>query len=308
MQKLFTNKETLIFILCTGLAFIFWLFSALSRSYTHVFPFSVNYSNIPDKKILIHFSDKEIWATTQASGWEVLANQLNIGPATINIDLSNYQGRSYLLARNKIGEVNKQLGEKFKVLSLKPDTIFFSLDEITEKKLPIRLNKDIKLKKQFDIAGEIEIKPDSILVQGGKSILTKIHYWETDTLTQQEVIDNINTSISLKEMQGVQLSRKKVEVSIPIEEHTEGIIEIPISIVNAPENNKVAVFPKKIKVYYLVPLSKYEQVNQSMFKSSVDYNQIQQERAELLVSLTPNTELLKNIRYHPKMVEYLVYE
>ena len=59
-----------------------------------------------------------------------------------------------------------------------------------------------------------------------------------------------------------------------VEKFTEGKAEIPVEVINVPDNLNLAYFPKSVVVYYQVNLEEFEKVGASDFSVVCDYKSV----------------------------------
>ena len=90
-----------------------------------------------------------------------------------------------------------------------------------------------------------------------------------------------------------------------VEKYTEAIANVKI---NNNTDNKLRLFPDKVKIKYIVYLSDYNIINENSFTVNIDANDITPENNSLPVYLVDYPNNTRIISIEPKEVEYIITE
>ena len=128
------------------------------------------------------------------------------------------------------------------------------------------------------------------------AVITKDGY-KTKTLTA-----------NIQKPQGVNINRKSVSLTIPVEMCTEKEIKVPISIENLPRNINIRTFPNEVKIRFSVGLSHYNSVTEKTFSAILDYNDIilNPDKSTATLQLDYTSGYIFNIQLNPSEVEYII--
>jgi YbbR domain-containing protein len=129
--------------------------------------------------------------------------------------------------------------------------------------------------------------------------------------TEHKQLENITqtlvTTIPLKKHHSqLQYSEKKVKITIPVEQFTEGEVKKELVVKNLPDSIVLRTFPRTIHITYLVGLSNYENVIPELFKVTVDYNDIEKDSERIPVKVEKAPDYLKSYSYSPHKVDYII--
>ncbi len=97
-----------------------------------------------------------------------------------------------------------------------------------------------------------------------------------------------------------------MDCAIELEKYTEVQLNIPIEVLSLPDTLLMQTFPSRIKFTCNVGLSKYDWVNNNLFRAVVDYSTVDEQKKELVVSIQNIPSFLINYDYYPKTVEFLI--
>lgn len=311
IRKFIFNKNTAIFIPAIFIAALFWLLTALTRTYNGTLEFPIKYINPPKDKVVISPLPEKITFSVRTSGWEILSNSFQKNQFPIVINIEALRNKSFLVTGQNMGIFTEHVPPEMVIYKLSPDTIYFEFDETQMIRVPIRFNADLTYKKQYNLGEKISIFPDSVSLTGPLSIIKLKKYWNTEKLVKGEINKSIRQKIKLAEPDNnlITLSEKEVEVSIPVEEFTEGNVEIPIEIINQKKNIQVVIFPKSVKIYYNVSLKKYQMVKPHLFEASVDLSGIDIFAVNMAeVKITHHPSFANVLNHSPNMVEFIIYK
>lgn len=303
------RKRFLVLVICLLIAIAAWLFMALNNKYVYTAKTVLKYENIPHKKAFHPLQADTVDLQVEGTGWQLLFARLRIKPQSITISLEKLNNRNFILFSEQLYNVNRQLETSQRIISVKPDTLYFDFSEKTVKRVPVKLVSKITFANQYGIASPIEITPDYVTISGPEKELKKIQEWQTDTLKLNDVQASSKTILGMTQskMKNVTIFPATVEVKIPVDEFTEKIVEVPLIIINNREYLNVKLFPRKVSVTFLVALSKYNLVNEEFIEAAVDINEwkvLKHDRLSVKILRFP--EFCKLIRITPAKVDFII--
>jgi YbbR domain-containing protein len=303
------RKRFLVLITCLFLAIAGWLFLALSNKYVYMAKTVLVYTSAPQKKAFHPLQSDTVDLLVEGTGWQLLFARLRVSPPSISISLEKLNNRNYILFSEQLYSVNNQLETSQKIISVRPDTLYFDFSKRTVKKVPVRLVSNLSFLKQFGISDEIELNPGYVTVSGPQEELGKIAEWKTDTLKLQDIQRPVVTRVHMKQnvFKNVNIFPSSVEVKLPVDEFTEKTLEVPLKIVNNTDYYNVRLYPKKVKVTFMVALSSYQQVNEEFVEASVDISEWKfQKHEQLTVKLTRFPDYCKLVKVAPEKVDFII--
>lgn len=235
---------------------------------------------------------------------------------TITINLSNYLSSEESKANNKVDIsfleiINTFIAKKTSELTpteTQPLSFSSAFKILNTKNVPILLKENIKVESQYIFVDSIKIIPNNITILGPQSSLDTIQaiyvkplhdtYNKSNKITSELIIPNpfvINTN-------------NNVEISFLIDKSTEKSFDIPITLINVPENINIRTFPTSINIKFSVGIQNYNNVLPSMFEANIDYNTISNvSKTTQKVNIQYNSNIyITNLTSTPKEVEYVI--
>lgn len=266
------RRRISIFFVCLFLAFGAWVFFALSNRYVYQVQSLVRFVNIPENKAFSLLQSDTIKLKVEGTGWQLLFSKLKINPHSVDINLENLNKQAFIDLSDQLPHINQKFQSKQKVIGFDPDTLYFDFSSRVIKRIPIRVNTNIRFDRQYAIAEKIELSPSYVRVSGPKDELEQLEFWNTDTLKLTNINSDILTRLSLQNPSKANITvyPKDVEVKIRVEEFTEKVIEVPVKLLNNNDFNTVKLLPEKVKITFLTALSKYKEIDRQDFELTVD--------------------------------------
>ncbi len=308
LKDSFRTRKINIFLIFLMLSFSFLILTKLSKNYTQTLSFHINRINVPEEVIIVEDSSSKLDITIKTYGFKFLSYVFYKPKLEIDFAKLNTTSRYYVWSNKNNSDVINQFDSNVEIISINPDTLFFTYDRNFVKMVPVRLHKAIQFTSGYDILNDIKPIPDSIKVIGPKTILDSIGYVDTEPLRLKEVNKSIKTDLKLLPTSNPQVvySKKSVSIEAKVEKFTEGVLEIPITVLNVPESISLSYYPKKIKVYFYTSLNDFKKISRNDFRIECDFKSINNSGTYLTpkIKLKPNT--VKNIRLNTNKVDFII--
>lgn len=310
------NKEKILtFLLCLALSVFLWFLNALEKHYTDRISVPVDYIDLPKNKEFSGQLPRKLDMTVSATGYTILQHklQLLVSPLLLDVDEltdhnldSKYISKYQIATNNHKEEIAKQVSNDMEILTIRPDTIYFNMSQIIEKKIKVRPVVKLNFYKEFNLKSIPYTNPDSLLVRGPAYILDTMKAVNTQSYSFQNLSHNLLRKVKLDLLPELTSNTKDVLLSIPVEQFTEVTFEIPVTVLNCPDSLTVKTFPSNIKVSCRIGLSEYNKINESNFTAVVNYRDILITGSKLPIELSRFPKKVLALDSYPKEVEYVI--
>ncbi|WP_293313465.1 CdaR family protein [Pedobacter sp. UBA5917] len=303
------KRRVFSLLACLLLAIAAWLFMALNNKYEYVAKTVLVFKNTPTKRAFYPLQSDTIDLRVEGTGWQLLFARLRISPPSVNVNLSQLNTKDFIVFSDQLYNINKQLESSQKVISVKPDTLYFDFTKRMVKRVPVKLIDKLSFEKQYGISSEIILNPKYVKVAGPKEELDKIKFWPTDTLKLDKVQNSSTTRVGLQHSihKNVSIYPSSVEVKLPVDEFTEKTIEVPLKIINNRNYNSIKLYPKKVKVTFLVALSNFDQVDESFITATIDADEwLNLKHRQFTVKITEFPDYCKLVSVMPSKIDFIV--
>ncbi len=303
------------YLVCVAIATGFWFLNALSKSYTVDIIAPVHYTNLPDNKTLANKQPEKFDLTIRAHGFTILRQKMsflfmplefNVNEMTNNRMKEDHKSRYAFPTRLFLNQLSYKLSNDLEIMSMSPDTLFFRFDAMGQKRIKVKPQVKIDLKKQFKISGDISTDPDSVLVNGPQVLLDSVQNLKTETIRMNAVDGPILEKMNIVPVKNLYFDTKTVQVKIPVEEYTEAQKLVQVNLINKPEDVNIKLFPARVKVTFLVGLSRFSGINPEDFKLTVNYADILKGKQQLKITAKSTPAYIYDLKITPEELEYLI--
>ena len=289
-----------------------WLMVKLSEDYTTQAVFRLKIVDVPADK-WISSDEQTIKLSMTTDGFHTLKYRLIREPYRIvSLSLDEVPFRlengtiysfSSLYATERIADF---LGIATSDLTMNDDKVYFNLDPLMSKVVPIVLRYDIRPQRQYGVYGIPVLTPSSVTVYGPADVLDTLRAVRTEMLSKQNVSEHFKETVALDLLEGrLRCNAKTVTASVQIEKFTETDVKVPISIPNAPN---IRIFPDMMTVKCLVAIKDYSSINNDEFRIEIDTAQLHALQPLLDVRLKSWPQYVQVLTYTPDKVEYLIVQ
>ena len=311
IRSLFT-KDMTILLVCIGIAMVFWLAVTLSKSYEGELVLQVNYKNLATDDVFATPPTQSIRVRIMTTGWKLIAHYTDANVQTVSIDMAQYKQASSISTDLLHEQVSRALSSGTKVLNIDPSIISFKHGEKKVKRVPVLLNMNaITFARGYALNGDIILVPDSITVTGPAWIVDSIGHWPTELIAWKDMNETKAATVKLLSTRSttLELSNEEVSVKLPVEQFTEGNVEVRVTSTNVPEGLSVALIPRKVNVTYKVSLSQYNLVTPDLFVVVASFKDVDLGSSKkIILDLVQSAAFTRNVTLSPIAVEYIVYK
>lgn len=303
------RKRFLVLITCLVCAIAAWLFMSLNNKYVYTAKTQLIYKDEPEKKAFKPLQPDVVDLQVEGTGWQLLFSRLRINPQSITVSLEKLNAHPYILLSSQLPQINKQLESSQKVISVKPDTLYFDFSKRSTKRVKLKLLSDLSFIKQFGVSSEIQLTPAYVNISGPQEELAKINEWYTDTLKLGGLQQSAAARIAIKKpnTNSLNVYPSSVGVKIPVDEFTEKTVEVNLKVINNNDFYDVKLYPKKVAVTFMVALSSYQEVDEDFIEAAVDMNEWKRlDHHKLTVKLTRFPTYCKLVKILPAKVNFII--
>lgn len=312
VKRLLLTKDAFIFLFFLVLAGAFWFVQSLDQQRETMLRIPVDYMGIPEDVELVKGLPNRIDVTIRDEGLTLLKyNKSNTVPLALDLERVYFaKGRIVITADQLKNRISRYVLPTTAVLKIDPDSIVVEYFKLETAKLPIKLKGDVKLSSQYVMSDSVRIEPSHVKVFGPKDAVDTMTAVFTEKVDLKSVDDTTLVKVKLeKPKPGIKYEFDDVNVGIFVEMFTEKKIDIPITIINAPDNVNVRLFPHTVSVTYNIGISNFNRVKENDIQVIFDYaeaKELHKRRYELQIK--NNSKYISSIRSTPERVEFLIEE
>lgn len=314
LQKTLKSRDLSVFMVFLFISLCFWLLNALRKEYVATIEIPIVYTRFPNDVLPDPGTERAVSVSIKSGGFQILKyKSFNLfDPVEINVDhLMPYRrGKEsgvFFIPKHYVRHFQQQLAGVSEFQEVLTDTVFIPFLPKLTKKLPVKPRLKLSFEKQFMVAGQVKLNPDSVHISGFFKTVDTMRWITTNLLEERNVKESIAKRLPIVIPKGLECSHNTVDVEVPIEAFTEKSIEVPVHVMNLPDNYRFKSFPSSVRVSFWVGMSRFDKIGPSDFGAFVDCNESHGLSAEKLkVKLEKLPQGIHNVTYSPIFVEYLI--
>jgi YbbR domain-containing protein len=301
------EKKTHVIVASLILSVLVWLSVSMNNQYSVTIRVPFGVSGLQKNIALSAPIPRSILVRVRGTGWQ-LASSFFSTPPRIDFDVSGLEKKRILLTSKELA-YSLDLGSSAEVLNFTPDSLLISLDTEITKKVPLISRVEVFPHEGFMVRGDPIINPDSVTVSGARKLLGGIDFWLTQPKRFKNVINPVDTKVSLIDsLVGlIELDATEAEVKIDIEQITENTYKnIPLKILNDRDSVQVLLLPPTVDVTIRGGIKMMADMTVDSFSASLDYNSLVGSVSSYIrpdVNAPPTFQV---IAVHPDSIEFVI--
>lgn len=306
------KRSVLTFLVFLAISTALWFLIKLSENYTTQTTFKLQFVEVPTDK-WVSTDDQSVKMSLMIDGFHTLRCKMIREPnrfVTIPLNEVPYRfesGNTYSFSSQYVAEkVAERLGINASDITMNDAKIYFSMDALKMKVVPVVLRSDIKTQRQYDLYGIPVLDPSSVTIYGPQEVVDSIKAVKTELLAKTNVSQSFSETLQLDLLDDqIRSNIKEVKANVQVERFTEMDVEVPIHVTS---NQRVRFFPETMSVKCLVAIRDYASITPESFTVTVDKHQMEAMQPLLDVHLASWPPTVQILSTRPDKVEYLIVQ
>jgi hypothetical protein len=302
-----TNFNSFFFFLF--FAVVIWIFVQFSKQYNEIIDIPVEYVNIPPDKLLDADNPTILKLRMEENGFKIA--WFSLFPPTLYVDVSKAVEQEdqllYFIDDNR-NDILSQLNIDFEDSRFVKDLVAIDFQQKQEKKLPVVSRIEIEFAAGYSATDPLQLQPDSVKVSGPDALLDTLGSLYTQKLKLRKIKEDVSGKIRIDTtgLKNLTMYKPELTYSIDVEKFTEGSVQVPIQLINVPEELNVVIFPKETLLFYQVALKDYNEVVPSDFRVVADFSQVQESQDFIIPQIVKKPGFTTNLRLNEKRIQFII--
>lgn len=276
--------DWIVLVISFLLAVIVWCLLKMSAINSSDFHYRIELTTNMPGRTFTSLSEGAVVLKGKASGFTILKQRysakkgknilhFSVDPAMLR-RIEGSAGRFFILS-DLLGErITSRISDQIEVDNISTDTLFFTFNRTTSKRVPVAIKTDLSYRKQYMAFENIRSKPDSVEIQGEEQLLSKIDSVETVTVRGRGLRQNIQGTARLKRIKGVRFSNDEVYYSQSIGRYYEKQMNITVHTTNVPAGRSMIVSPSDVVLTFRADYKVKKEFEPTDFHAFADYAQV----------------------------------
>ena len=289
-------------------AVFIWLVVQFSKNYEQTISVPLILENSPKDK-LVEKQQENLRFRVQENGFSLA--WLKLFNSSIKVDLESLpvskSNLLYIIPQQK-DSIKQVLNIKTNTVEFLDDTIAIPFLQKSTKKIAVKSSIKVSFAPGYSSQRPLSILPDSIQISGSKKNIDTISEVFTEKLVLKNIKADQKGSIALDTTKFSQVSfySTDVDYTLAVQKYTEGRVEVPIEVINNPENTEISIFPKKAVVVFSVSLKDYELISKNDFSVICDFSKIEQDQNFIIPKLNKQPKFISDARLNINKVQFII--
>ncbi|TRZ41080.1 CdaR family protein [Robertkochia solimangrovi] len=303
------KPKATVFIGFVIISFLLWFMITLSDQYTSKITLKIDYTNVPDSKLMLGDPPRTLQANVGASGFRLLGYRLFRQSLSVNVAGFKEKGSEFFLTGE---DLEDDLRSQFKSLDVRrvlQDTLKVELGVNKIKRVKVVPDLDLTFQSDHQLGDTVVVIPDSVNIRGPEDQVDQLTYIKTKKLVLTDLNSDFSKEIALvapDSLKSIMLSLNKVAVSGVVTQYSEKIIDVPVTIINVPDRVSVKTFPSEARILCKAGINDLKRLEASGFKVICDYKEISNNSSYLLLKIEEKPSFVNSATLMVSKVEYLI--
>lgn len=160
----------------------------------------------------------------------------------------------FVLPVSEIREkLNEQLGDRFDVDFIETEELSFAFTPQSYVKVPVEAALDLSFRPQYMQVGQVQLKPDSVLVYGPVKDLQRLTRVRTRSITRVQVDKNLQGFVDIEPVAGLRIDTDQVWYDVEVDRYVENTMTLPVTASGVPAGYSLMLLPSQVEVTFRAP-------------------------------------------------------
>ena len=305
------KRKVKLFLIFLFFSFLAWFINNLSRTFVSTASFNLEYVGTPKNLLLASPPKSSVNVRLRAVGFQFVG--FGIRKKSIQIDLSEVKKKDsiyYIAPSVYKKQIERQLSGDMTLLDVDNDTIFVDFTKVVTKTVPVLPRINLSLAKNYEIEDSLSIEPRMVKITGPKSQIDSIRNVRTSFFELLDVDEDFSvkrTLVKPRELDKTIFDPVSVTISAKVYRFSEKVYNVPVTILNVPNDVKVRMFPDVIKVVCQAKLEQLKEIDADDFLITADYAQVTGSSQNIIpVNLSKKPKGISNAILSTQEIEFIL--
>lgn len=301
------GKDILIFLLFLCVSYVFWLILTLNDDMQRDLKVRFEITDVPSGITFISEVPQNINVSVRDKG-TVLTNYSWGGTPAVKVSYADLT-RDTRDDRVLLGEqqLNARIRAAFdpttQIVGMRPDSLSLIITNQPPSAAIVEPQVDVSPAAQCVISGPVTVSPDTVLVYAAQHLRIRPKHIKTVKVNRSDVKDTLTVEARLIPEAGTRVVPDRVLITVPIEPLIAKKREVAVRIHGASDPKSIVVFPSRVFVSYLLPMSLYNSEN-GIINVTADFARRSNGKMPLELGALP--DYYRGVELSTDSVEYLI--
>ena len=299
------KKKIPIIAVAIIFSIILWGTISLSEEYYSDVEIPLKITDFPKDYTISSEIPERMTIKLKGFGWKLFS--LNVGQdVSYNISVKGDSGFINIKLIDYLTD-NRWVISELEVIDIIPGSLSFLVERRTEKKVPIVANLNLDFKAGYGLATDIELKPDSVLVNGPISVINSLTELRTKEIVlsslDKKTIENTGFIDLPGSIYGTDFATVTLDIQRIVDKQFDEII---VEVLDVPPDRDVVLLPNKVSFGVRGGIDILGKLDKGQFEAFVFYRHVV---LDTLGNVNPQVRLPENtnlIYLKPERLRYVI--
>lgn len=288
-------------------AALLWVIVNMRDQYQTTIVVPLVLEDIPSGKAIQTPVPRRLFLRCSSDGWRLAAMTLK-GDVRCVLDVNSLPANQPALTLKDITErLNLPYG--IQPITMRPESLFITLDKSAQKKIPVTLDYQLSFKDGYGLVGSPVVTPESVQVEGAETVLKAISTWKTAFTRFENLKASVETDVSLADTSAYTLRFLPAQVRVRV--NVQPFAEKPFSglaveVLSVPVSREVILIPPKIDVVVRGGIEQLAGLSLRDFRASVDYSVLVSDASGFIDPQVVSPAGVQLVSKRPERLQYIV--
>ena len=243
----------------------------------------------------------------RGEGWRLAALMFGPDPRCL-VDLGSLPpGSPAITLPDVVERLNLPAGVT--ATDVNPDSILIAVDSVGTRRVPVVLDQHVTFRDRYGPVGPTLVTPESVLVEGARSVLDMVVAWKTHPLMLENVKAPVDRDVPLlpSDRYLLTVSPSEVRVQIDVQWYAEKeLMGIPVEVHSVPPHREVILVPPRIDLVVRGGVEQLAHLTAADVVAEIDYAVILTDTTGLLAPTLHCPPWLQVVSRRPGQLQYVV--
>ena len=301
------NRRVHIVLGATLFATLLWVIVNMRDQYQATITVPLVVENLPQGKAIQTPVPRSLYLKCTSDGWRLAALMMG-GQVGCVLDVGSLMSRQIVLTmKDVVDRIPVPLG--IQPVSMKPESVFVTLDSFGQKKVPVLLDGQISFREGYGLVGSPVVSPETVQIGGAETVVKAISFWRTEHTRFENLKASVEAEIPLADTSSYKLQfwPPQVRVLVNVQPYAEKpFAGLPVEILSVPSAREVILIPPKIDIVVRGGIDKLSALSLRDFRASVDYRDLLNDTSGFMDPQIVPPPGVQMVSRRPERLQYIV--
>ncbi len=300
------DEKFKVVLVCIVISTTFWFFNALNQeNYTTQISYPIQWSFDGDRYLVVGELPERIPVEVNGGGWDLMTRSFGFNMSPIDIVLASPQESKYILTSQLRGDLSRNL-DPVTINYVIRDSLKYDIQERVTRRLALQFDpSNITFDSDYKLNSDYRLRPDSIEVEGPKSIIESLPEYIDLSADINEVDGDFDDNIDLPALaEYVEPSVNQVNLSFEVIRFISISEQHDVELLNLPDTSWRPV-NGQILVDYVIGETEFDATDSTRIRLVADFERMDSNDSTITVEVITGRSMIERIQLSSETIKMI---